>query len=165
MGRIAKLIAFLRGSGSSEAKADTGGGSIRQADHFSNPGDDSVPIPGDYAAYVEAPQSGVFFCVGYIDPGNEQTAQPGDKRIYARTPDGAQIVELHLKNTGEAALSNENGYLTLQPGGDVIINGLRIDKNGQIITPEGVVLNTHKHAQGNDSNGDSEQDTGGPLNV
>lgn len=165
MGRIAKLVAFITGSNSSSARGDTGGGSIRDADHFSSPGDDAQPLAGDYAAFVESSQSGVFFSVGYIDTGNQKTAQRGEKRIYARDASGTQMCEIHLKNTGEVSLSNDNGSLTLVPAGSVFINGVEITPDGKIITPEGVVLNTHKHPQGSDSNGDAEQDTGGPMNV
>lgn len=165
MGRIAKFIELIRSTALSYSKGDIGGGDVLRAENFSAAGDDSVPLPGDYAMFVETPESGNYACVGYIDLKNTKASAAGEKRIYARSGDGAQIVQLHLKNTGEASLLNDSGYVTLESGGDVLINGVRITSTGQIITPEGVTLNTHKHSQGSDSNGDSEQDTGGPLNA
>lgn len=164
MGRIAKFIELIRSTALSYSKGDIGGGDVLRAENFSGAGDDSVPLPGDYAIFVETPESGSYVCVGYIDMKNTKAAAAGEKRIYARSLDGAQIVQLHLKNTGEASLLNDSGYLTLESGGDVLINGVRITSTGQIITPEGITLNTHIHNQPSDSNGDSEQPTGGPEN-
>lgn len=164
MGRIAKFIELIRSTALSYSKGDIGGGDVLRAENFSSAGDDSVPLPGDYAIFVETPESGNYACVGYIDLKNTKAAAAGEKRIYARSGDGAQIVQLHLKNTGAASLLNGNGYITLEPGGDVMINGVRITKSGQILLPSGVILNTHIHNQPSDSRGDTEQPTGGPQN-
>lgn len=139
MGRIAKVLEFIRGAGGkSDTKCDPGGGAVRQAPHAQQPGDDAHPLPGDYAVLVEVPQSGGFAAVGYVDPNNAQTAAPGERRIYARTADGQQVVELWLKADGSARLSNASGHLELQAGGTVDINGFTIDPSGKATSPVGV---------------------------
>lgn len=164
MGRIAKVLEFIRGVGGlSDAKCDPGGGAIRQVRHFQGAGDDSPPLPGDYAALVEVPQTGGFVAVGYVDPLTEQTAAPGERRLYARTADGAQIVELWLKADGSARLSNAGGYLELEAEGDVVGNGARMTRDGDVVTSDGVSLRRHTHAQGNDSDNNTEQETEPPT--
>ncbi len=124
MGRIAKLLSFLRTSRNeakiSDVKVDPGGGPIITAEHFTAAGDDSHPLPGDYVALNSDSGAGRESAVGYLDPLNEPKAQPGDKRIYARSEDGVVIVEIWLKNTGEATVLNENGSVTLRPDGGTI---------------------------------------------
>ena len=44
--------------------------------------------------------------------------------------------------------------------GNVVINGVTIQPDGTIISKDGIVIDTHKHSQGPDSNGNTEQDTG-----
>lgn len=122
MGRITRILSFVRalanGAKVSDVKTDPGGGANITAQHFAPPGDDSHPLPDDYAATMPVTRSGSEVAVGYLDPKNEQKAQLGDKRIYARDPeDGSTIVEVWLKNTGEAVTSNKNGSATLSPDG------------------------------------------------
>lgn len=164
MGRIAKVLAFIRGAGGrSDTKCDPGGGAIRQAPHAQQPGDDAHPLPGDYAVLVEVPQTGGFAAVGYVDPQNAQTAGPGERRVYARTANGEQIVELWFKSDGSARLSNASGYLELEAGGDVVGNGARMTTDGDVVTSDGVSLRWHTHAQGNDSDSNTEQETEPPT--
>lgn len=124
MGRIAKLLSFVRLTRNeakvNDVKVDPGGGPNVTAEHFAAPGDDSHPLPGDYVALNTDSGSGRESAIGYLDPLNEPKAQPGDKRIYARDEDGVVIVEIWLKNTGEATVLNENGSVTLRPDGGTI---------------------------------------------
>lgn len=124
MGRIAKLLSFIRtvknGAKVSDVKVDPGGGANITAEHFAPPGDDSHPLPGDYVALNNDSGSGRESAIGYVDPLNEPKALPGDKRIYARDEDGVLIVEIWLKNTGEATIFNANGSVTLRPDGGAI---------------------------------------------
>lgn len=57
----------------------------------------------------------------------------------------------------------ENG-INIKSTGDVNINGMHIKSTGEIVTKDGVILDTHIHSQGNDSRGDTEQDTTAPHN-
>lgn len=124
MGRIAKLLSFVRltrnGAKVNDVKVDPGGGPNITAEHFAAAGDDSHPIPGDYVALNTDSGSGRESAIGYLDPLNEPKAQPGDKRIYARYEDGVVIVEVWLKNTGEATIINANGSVTLRPDGGTV---------------------------------------------
>jgi len=124
MGRIAKILSFLRTSRNeakiSDVKVDPGGGPIITAEHFAAAGDDSHPLPGDYVVLNADRGAGRESAIGYLDPHNEPRALPGDKRIYARGEDGVVIVEIWLKNTGEATVLNENGSVTLRPDGGTI---------------------------------------------
>lgn len=154
MGRIGRLLSFAfatrNGAKVGDAKIDPGGGPNLTVEHFSSPGDDSYPLPGDYVATVATKNTGRESCIGYIDPANAQLAAAGEKRIYARDGNGATTVELWLKNTGEAVLANVNGSITLEAGGDVVINGVRISPSGNItdattLEVGGKELNNHTH--------------------
>lgn len=57
----------------------------------------------------------------------------------------------------------ENG-INIKSTGDVNINGMHIKYTGEIVTKDGVILDSHIHSQGNDSRGDTEQDTSAPHN-
>lgn len=164
---LGKILSFIRsirnGAKISDVKLDPGGGPNVTAEHFSAPGDDSFPLPGDYVVTVAIQRSGGAAVVGYLDPKNDQKTAAGEKRIYARGGNGASIVELWLKNTGEAALVNASGYLTLKANGEIEANGARITPDGDVITALGVSLNTHTHAQGVDSAGNTQQQTNFPT--
>jgi len=161
VGRIAKILSFIRvqrnGAKISDVKADPGGGANITAEHFSAPGDDSQPMPGDYVALNADSGSGRESALGYLDPLNPPVALKGDKRIYARDADGAVIVEVWLKNTGEATTKNGSGSVTLGPtgsilgtnnngsfelqaAGDFLVNGVRIDINGAVTIPDSLTL-------------------------
>lgn len=164
---LGKVLSFIRGTRNgaklSDVKLDPGGGPNVTGEHFSAPGDDAYPLPGDYIITVDIQRSGGAAVVGYLDPKNDQKATAGEKRIYARSGDGASIVELWLKNTGEATLVNNSGYMTLKPSGEVEINGARITPGGDVISATGVSLNNHTHTQGNDSGGSTEVPTNPPT--
>jgi len=125
MGRIAKLLSFVRttrnGANVSDVKVNPGGGGNITAEHFSSPGDDGHPLVTDYVALNTDAGTGREYASGYIDPLNAPVALPGDKRIYGRDSAGAAVVQVWLKNTGEAVLSNDNGSYTLAPSGTVTI--------------------------------------------
>lgn len=128
MGRVAKLLSFVRaarnGAKVSDAKVDRGGGDTRTLDHFSDPGDDSHPLPGDYAAALPQAGTGRDSAVGYVDPFNTPVAQPGEKRSYARDPDTKLAVcEVWLQNDGTAKLSNDKGSVVAAPDGGITLTG------------------------------------------
>jgi len=166
MGRIAKVLSFFRserhGTKVSGAIVDPGGRPNVTGDHFSNVGDDSYPLPGDYVAIVADAGTGREMVVGYLDPQNGQKSGLGEKRIYARDTDGNAVVEAWLKNDGEAHIFNDSGYWKLLPSGAVEVNGLTITTGGDIITASGISLDEHIHSQGNDGDGDGEADTDPP---
>lgn len=130
MGMISKLLSFTRKDVGSVSTVNPGGGFNLSADHFSAPGDDSYPLPGDYPALVETQRTGGVAAVGYMDPKSEQKAAAGEKRIYSRDGDGNAVVELWLKADGSAILSNALGSIQLKADGSVDINGVTIDADG-----------------------------------
>lgn len=50
--------------------------------------------------------------------------------------------------------------MNIKSTGDININGLKISSSGTLTLANGVIVDTHIHSQGNDSDGNSEQDTG-----
>ena len=155
---LGKLLSFIRGTRNdaklSDVKLDPGGGPNVTSEHFSAPGDDAHPLPGDYVVHVAIQRSGGSAVVGYLDPKNDQKAAAGDKRIYARDSSGASIVELWLKNDGTAVLENENATITMSPdgaikaenangdielasSGNITVNGKSINITGDSITITG----------------------------
>lgn len=143
MGRVAKLLSFARtviGSANVDtATVDRGGKDNRTLPHFSAPGDDAFPLPGDYVQGVAQTGTGRDSAVGYIDPKKVQKTQAGDKRIYSRRADtGELIAEMWLKNDGTVIITNSNGIFTLEAGGNVVINGATIDTAGNITSPSSI---------------------------
>jgi hypothetical protein len=129
--------------------ANPGGGANIQADHMSDVGDDSVPLTTDYAALIIVPGTGRAASIGYSDPKNESKSNAGDKRIYSRDKNtGGQVAEIWLKNDGTIEITGD---------GNITVNGVTIDPNGNITTPgslnaqgvtdttNNVTLSTHIH--------------------
>lgn len=139
MGFLTVLKAFVRrmrdGARVSEAQIDLGGGDIRTGIHVSSPGEDSYPLDSDQAVAVPYVKTGQFLIVGYLDTVTEPTAEPGEKRLFSRDSQGAIAAEVTLANDGTVTLSNSNGSIVLQSGGNVILNGVSIDSSGNISTP------------------------------
>lgn len=194
MGGVAKVLSFVRqlrrGANVTDVKVNPGGGANLVAEHFSTPGDDSHPLPNDYAVLVPVQQTGRVAAVGYIDPANEQAAAAGERRLYSRDSDGNIVATIWIKNDGEVLVENDaasltmaadgsvtadngSGAMELQAGGDVIINGVTIAVDGSIDTPTGIItpsavvngveVDQHTHAQPNDSAGNTESPTGPML--
>ncbi len=160
MGRIAQILSFTRtvinGARVSKVKINPGGKLNITSEHFSDPGDDSFPLITDFAITTDIPRSGGEAVTGYLDPINTPKALEGEKRIYARDlSDGSVVVEIWLKNDGEALISNSSGSFVLKPdgsmkgsnssgsfeleaGGDFLVNGVTIDTNGNINSPTSI---------------------------
>jgi hypothetical protein len=108
-----------------EVRVDMGGGDIVEAEHVSDPGDDSHPIPGrDVATVTDSPGAGNKQTSGYFDPLNPPQTAPGEKRIYGRDSETGLVVnEFWLKNTGEIAITILNGAaLTITSDGPVVVD-------------------------------------------
>jgi hypothetical protein len=159
VGRITRLLSFVRalanGAQVSDVKVDPGGGENITAQHFAPAGDDSHPLPNDYAAIMPVQRTGSEVAVGYLDPLNEPKAQPGDKRVYARDAGGAAVVDVWLKNDGTATTANSNGVSELLPDG----THLSSNSNGAFeLKPDGSI-------KGSNSNGSFELQAGGDFLV
>lgn len=122
---LGRLLSFIRGSRNgaklSDVKLDPGGGPNVTAEHFSAPGDDAHPLPGDYVVGVSIQRSGGSAVVGYMDPKNDQKAAAGEKRIYARDGDGKSVAEMWLKNDGSIEVTADSD-ITVTSGSNITIN-------------------------------------------
>lgn len=139
MGRLATVLAIVRtirnGGNVTDVTANIGGNFNVTELHTSAPGDDSQPLPGDYAALMEVAGSGQGLVVGYMDPLNVGAAGPGEKRIYARDAAGAAVNAVWLRSDGSLGMFNAGGSVVLAASGVVTINGVTIDTSGNITTP------------------------------
>ena len=167
LGFIARVLSFTRttrnGAKLSDVKLDPGGGPNITGEHFADAGDDSHPLPTDYAAAISIPRDGGKVPVGYADPINAPKATPGDKRIYGRDAStGDTVNEVWLKADGAVLITNANGSFELkadgsiagvspggsfelESGGDFIVNGVTITAAGDVITALGKSLDLHTH--------------------
>ncbi|MCK5606548.1 hypothetical protein KAR91_31890 [Candidatus Pacearchaeota archaeon] len=168
MGLITRVLSFVRvvrnGIYFSDVKMNPDGGSNITGEHFADAGDDSFPLPTDYAVTTTIQRSGGEVPVGYADPINEPKAEAGEKRIYGRdASSGAQVNEVWLKADGAVLISNINGSFELkadgsmigqnsagsfelEAGGDFVINGATITALGDVVTALGRSLDTHIHS-------------------
>lgn len=185
MGMTAKVLQFVRtvrnGAKVTDVRVDTGGGALRTAEHMQPAGTDSHPLPGDFAQVDQTQGTGRFMAVGYLDPLNLQSARAGEWRAYSRDEEtGEQVAEIWAKNDGAVTANNANGSYTLNPDGaqaltnangtirlladgSVNINGFIISPDGIATDSAGVVSNTHTHAQGQDSAGNTQAETEAPT--
>lgn len=160
MGLISSVLSYTRvadrfGARVSDVKHNPGGGANETGEHFQAANQDAAPLPGDYLLTVSVQRTGGEAVVGFIDPNQEQTAEPGEYRAYARDANGAQVVQLHLKQDGTAVINNgaatvevkpsgevntqnASGFYTLQDDGTVNINGVTINPAGNIETPTNI---------------------------
>ncbi len=143
MGRIAKVLAFLRVKRSdahvTDITIETGGGVTNAAQHFGPLGDDSPPLPTDYAYVPDSIKNATRAALGYLDPLNEGEAAAGEKRIYARDSGGAVVIEVWLKGDGSVTVNNSEGQFELGADGVFTVNGVTIDSDGTLTTPAAVV--------------------------
>lgn len=153
MGRVAEVLSFERvtdesGARVEEVKVDPGGDAITTAEHFAPSGDDSPPLPGDFAALEDTEGAGREQCIGYHDPKNEGKAATGECRRYARDANGVPVCEWWLRANGDVEITS------IKAGGKVVINGVEIDQQGNVIAPGEVTamgaaapvkLSTHLH--------------------
>ena len=141
MGRIARLIAFIRvvagAVRSSDVQVDPDGGSIVTASHFADSGDDSYPLATDYVCVIDTQRTGSAAVVGYADPSNTPKAQEGDKRIYARdVASGAAVNEVWLKADGSILINNASGSIELKADGEI----MSLNNGGLIkLAPSGIL--------------------------
>lgn len=169
-----------------EVKIDPGGGANLSVPQYAAPGDDAVPLPGDYITAVRTPRSGSVAAVGFLDPverpdPDADTWGPGGRRIYSRDATGAITGQVQLypngailiaRGTGQTIFIDGSGNMeALTDAGTVTINGVVIDSSGNVALPSGASLSSesvvadgvevagHIHDQANDSDGDTEQPT------
>lgn len=130
MGRITRILSFFRsvrdGAFLSQTRSKSTRSVIYTSDNFQSSGEDSQPLPGDFAITVETVRTGSSAVVGYIDQKNEGVSEPGEKRIYSRDSSGNVIATLYLKNNGEIEIKNDELSMHLFNSGDVLIQNENI---------------------------------------
>ena len=112
-----------------EVKVDAGGGELLTLEHVADCGEDSPPLPDDFAAIAESTGAGAVRSAGYADHKNKGKALAGEKRIYARSPDGAVAAEGWLHGNGDIE------FTSIKSGGKIILNGVEIDQQGNVTVP------------------------------
>lgn len=117
-------------------KVDPVGGANGTLDHFSAPGDDALPLPGDIVAVSDGAGTGNEQTTGCHDTKNAGKALPGEKRMYARDSTGKVICEVWLKGSGSIRAENQaGGYIELKDDGKVEFNGVIVDLTGEVKAP------------------------------
>jgi hypothetical protein len=157
MGFLGTVVSFSRtvvdGEQAPEVRVDRDADEIATAHHFSPPGDDAPPLPGDLTYLGDDVGAGAAQAVGYQDPSTPGTAAPGERRLYSRSGPGVVAVELWLKGDGTLVASNPAGaVLELGPDGSArlanAIGELALDAAGNVTwtTPLGTNgASTHSH--------------------
>ena len=159
MGRIANVLSIVRGlrkqAKVTDIMCDPGGGANITPQQFNPPGDDSLPLIGDFAVILGATGTGNGAVCGYVNPTDEQLAQPGEKRFYARSVAGAVVSSVHMKRDGSITTTNGAGTFILEASGDLNLNGVVIKPDGtrlstksietRLIEVDGKELKDHKH--------------------
>ena len=109
MCQLAKVLSFINTLRNSapvgDVECQTAGSFNVTAQHMASPGDDSQPLPGDYAAVMKGAGSGQQFTVGYVDPVNSALAGAGEKRLYARDSGSAPVCAVWLKRFSSTRLT------------------------------------------------------------
>lgn len=158
MGFLATVLEFLRssdqGTPTPEVKCDPGDNDAATHFHFTPPGTDAAPLPGDLAYLGDDLGRGTAQAVGYQDTKNAGVAAGGEHRLYSRAPDGSIVAEVWLKADGSILARSVLAGSTAELGPDGAIElanalgGLAIDAAGNVVatTPLGTFgSGTHGH--------------------
>ncbi len=121
MGRIGTVLEFGREAEVEWVKIDLGGENTKTADHYSPPGVDAPPLPGDFAALETSTGEGTVQATGYSDATTRE-ASPGEHRTYARDSDGLVVGSLWLKGDGSIVAANAGGQMTLSTAGVLTVD-------------------------------------------
>lgn len=145
MGFLAEVLSFTRsviaGAKAPETKVTRGGNDTLTAYHFSAPGDDSQPLPGDVAYVGIDTGQGNAQALGYQDPQTEPVAGPGEKRIYSRSGPGALAADIWLGSDGAIRIENEQASVEVKADGAIRIGNekasFEIKADGAMILKNG----------------------------
>jgi hypothetical protein len=117
MSKVAKVIRTQLGEDGVEVIVAADADNLITVDHFCAPGIDARPIPGDFVQ-IEPMPGDRWNAVAY-DMVEVSVAKEGEVRIIARDPATGKTV----------------GFFHISGDGSVNINGLIIDKDGNLHTP------------------------------
>ncbi len=128
---------------------DTTGGETGDvtAEHYTPPGVDSLPLPGDEVVVEEADGQGEATASKYQhDPQGK--AAPGEFRVYARKAGGELVCEIWMKADGTIAVKGD-GPLDYNDGAFVVDKDGNAQFKGEVTamagTPAAVTLSQHLH--------------------
>lgn len=171
MGRIGKVIKSyidkLSGSSTNAqvASVEEFAGDQRTVQVFGPCNEDFAPPENCKTVNIPLGRGrGFLVSVAYHNQQIAPVAIHGERRIYSTNQAGdAVMAEIFLKQDGTILVQNDNGNIELQPSGLVKANDAKILTDGDVETSDGISLRNHTHPQGNDSNNDTQQITGGPI--
>jgi hypothetical protein len=150
---------------------------------YVDPLNEPKALEGDKRIYARDKGTGAVVVEVWLQNDGTGTMS-NDNGSAVLLPDGGTITTtpagtFETKADGSIKGTNSSGSFELQAGGDFVVNGVTIDTSGNITSPAtisaptvaagtsmtaaGKELAGHAHAQGNDSNGDTQQNTGSNL--
>lgn len=125
MGFLGEVVAFERatveGAQAPEVRIDRGGDEPATVGHYTPPGIDAAPLPGDNAYASDDVGAGAAQAVGYQDPKTAPVAGGGEIRIYSRSGPGIASAEVLCKADGTLVLRNLLGSIELGLDGRVTV--------------------------------------------
>jgi hypothetical protein len=123
---LAKVLSFVKLGLGADVTVNPGGGANPTGKHLAPPGDDSQPLPQDFAGVVPSAAEGSINIAGYVDADNALEALAGEKRLYSRNEAGAVMVTIWLKRDGKLLIDSD---------GEININGVTISSSGAVSIP------------------------------
>lgn len=156
MGFLGEVSAFERatvdGAQTPEVRLDRGGDEPATVGHYTPPGIDAAPLPGDNAYAGDDVGAGAAQAVGYQDPTTPPVAAGGEVRLYSRSGPGVASAEVWCKADGTLVLRNPLGSVELGPDGSMragnAVGELAVDAAGVVTWKTALGLNgaaTHTH--------------------
>ena len=171
MGRIGKVvksyIAKLSGSGTNAqfSSVEEFAGDQRPVQIFGPCNEDFAPPENCKTINIPLGRGrGFLVSVAYHNQLITPVALPGERLIYSTNQAGDTVMaKVFLKQDGTLVIENSSGYIELAPSGLITANDAEILADGDVLTSDGKSLRNHTHPQGNDSDGDTQQNTGAPV--
>lgn len=184
MGRIGRVIksyiAKLSGSGSNAqfSSVEEFAGDQRPVQNFGPCNEDFAPPENCKILNIPLGRGrGFLISAAYHNQKIEPVAVHGERRIYSTDQAGANVMaEVFLKQDGTILIKNATVTITANPSG---LLEIETTANTEITSAKTIINNdveitgdllvgsidflTHVHPQGNDSDGDTEVDTGVPI--
>ncbi len=136
-----------------ETKVDPGGQTLVTAQHYTPPGVDASPLPGDFVALQPCAGTGRVQELGVCDPiAANRKAANGEHRIYGRNAQGVAICEVHCKADGSVVIAVLSGSapIEIRSAGTITINSpdIRLGAGGLPVATQGALVVGTIHALG-----------------
>lgn len=148
MGSVGHVETFDRES--AETKVDPGGTRTVTAQHYTPPGFDGSPLPGDFVALQPCAGTGRIQELGVCDPiAANRKAANGEGRVYARNAQGVAVCEVHCKADGSIVIAVLDGTapIEIRSEGPITVNSpdVRLGAGGQPIATVGSLVSGTLH--------------------